>query len=250
MFFFNFRASKLAFLVDIVTALPLDYYLSHLTDVSENAVHYLKLTRLLKTYRIIGYLFKVQDNNWHNPMMSRIIKFSFIGSLMIYFSSALHYSIKCHYFKHCDYYAKETSQPSNYIWRRLLLPIFYVTSYLVGLHVNDDREINLFLFAFSYFLTFVGFMFLNIVFSEICALFVLKDKHENEYNVEMNILRSYLVSLHLPKTIFKVLQDYLMFMWKYNKNTKILGPNSIMKELPSDLSDVILKQAVVGEFNT
>lgn len=239
--------NELSFLVDVVTALPLDYYLTHFTDVSNLAVRYLKLVRLLKTYRILAFLIKIQDRKWHYPTFMRIIKFTFVGIMMIYFMAALHYSIRCNYYKYCDYTASKESPPSDYLLGRLIPPLFFIATSLAGARINHIIAPNLVMFLFTFLITFTGFMFLNACFSEICALFVLKNKHENEFKGEMNILRNYLVSLHLPKSIFRKLQDYLIFSWQYNRNSKVNGTNSIMSDLPKDMSDFVLKQTIISK---
>lgn len=241
------RFSQLTFIVDVVAALPIDYYLISFTHVSVKVPLYLKLLRLLKTYKVVQFLFKLQSENWHWPLLTRFCKYIFLTCIGVYFMAAFHYAVSCNWFGFCKHLQH---MDLEFVVQRIVTTIFMCTSLLVGTHGTEFFEENLFLYLISYILEFIGYMLFSFCFSEFCALFVLESKHENDHQGEMNSLRTYLYYLNLPKTLFRKLQEYLIFTWQFNRNSVFLGPKSILSNATRDIREQVLKKKVIGKWST
>lgn len=239
------RCSQIGFMIDVFVALPIDYYLEYFTKAADIFVYYYKLVKLLKTYRVMRYLDNVQETNWNYPVLARLITYIFIALFLIHITSSFHFAIMCDFYGFCDY--NFINYEIHYVSEKIFFSFFNIASLFMGTHADQDAEGNLILFGISYVIALMGCIFLTYCFCEFCALFVLRAKHENEYNGEMNNLRNYLFALKIPRSIFRKLQDVLMFTWSFNKNFVMLGNESTLTCTTKSLRNEILQDRITGE---
>lgn len=240
----------MSFILDVITALPIDAYLSNFTAVPSDIADYFNLIRLLKGYRMMKFIHNLQDNNWNYPMMTRFVKYFCTAAIIMYFLAAFMFAFSCKYYDLCDYSSLKLRGTAELvkIQSNILISTYFVLGLVSGLYNDTYYQFDLIVYWVSYLFCFMGYIFLSFCFSEFCALFVLRSKHENEYKGEMLGLRIYLFNLHLPKALFRKLQDYLIFMWQFNENTVVLGKDSVMVNASKEIRDQVLFQKFLSKY--
>lgn len=202
----------------------------------------------MKTYRIIGFLRKLKENNWYYPVLLRLITYIFVVCFVVHIIAALRFSIMTNFLDDDSFAYFENDKYRE--WKEMILTIYYVASLFMCKQGEGSIEYTLTIYVTSYFISLIGYFFLTYCFCEFCALFVQRLICENEYNGEMNNLRNYLFALNIPKTIFRKLQDVLIFNWKLNKNFAPLGRSSTLNCITKSLRNEMLRNRIVGEFYT
>lgn len=245
------RFKRMRFIIDIIAALPMDHYLYFCTDMSLVYINQIKLLRLLKVHKVAQVIFYYESMSWEHLLILRLVKYLFFLMILMYTSAALLFTYICMVEKHCDsrmWYLKGDYKPeeSDYLGN-VIDSLFYVCTVIFGARVAQYKIFYISEYFTAYMVALIGYMVLSFFFSELCALYVLKLNHESEFVEEMVGLRTHLFNFNIPKALFKRLQDFLSFLWKFNQNAKILGKDGILDDASEDLKNLIFKKRVTGK---
>lgn len=246
------RFKRMRFIIDIIAALPLDHYLNFCTDMMPIYINQIKLLRLLKVHKVAQLIFYYESMNWEHLLILRLVKYLFFLMILMYTSAALLYTWICWFENQCDSrswygtYKSSKEEPMDY-FGNVIHSLYYICMVIFGARVAKYDMYYLSEYVTAYVVALIGYMVLSFLFSELCALYVLKLNHESEFVEEMVGMRTHLFNFNIPKSLFKRLQDFLSFLWKFNQNAKILGKDGILDDASDDLKNLIFKKRVTGK---
>jgi hypothetical protein len=217
------------FIIDIIAAVPFEYLVPAASPggITGHVLLAVRLLFLLKLVKIPPVLSQVQDNLFLNPLLMRLINFSF------FFSHAVHYMA-------LGWILIGASEAFRPVFDQYLRSIYWCVTTVATIGYGDyypDHNSNLQVF-YTIIVQIFGVGMYGYIIGNISLIIANLDSAKSAFRNKMEEINNFLRIKNVPKNLQKRVRDYFSYMWETRKN---VSSAAILGELPRSCAmDILL----------
>ncbi|KAK9746467.1 Cyclic nucleotide-binding domain [Popillia japonica] len=201
------RLSQLSFICDLLAVFPLYAIASYTLHKEERYLILLSLSKLLKFYRIISYLQKLEYNFKLNIASVRMLKYVLFLLYPGYLVGCLYYMVLC--FKTpCDQKMALANKTQNSISYSIMTAMLIMSGTGGIVEFYTIEEVSLILCV-----SISGTLTIVYLVGDYSATLTLAEREITMYMEMINVMRKFMITNHMVKHLQVRMNQYLIARW-------------------------------------